>query len=324
MARIRSVHPSLFTDEAWVSCSPLARVLFIGLETDADDQGVFEWKALQIKMRLLPGDTADVPALLCELEAAGLIKPFEVEGRKFGAIRNFRKHQRPQKPTAQHPLPDDMAKYVGLGGETTRPVAEASDSPTVIADQMEDGEGEEEEKEEEQEASPLVDATSFVTLAVAYWNEMATANGLPEAKAVGDPRRKAIGARLKEAGLDGWKAAVDAVEVSKWCRGLKPDSSWRASIDFVARPGKFQGLIEGAFGQDATPGRKVVTKPVSPEEVWRRRLRGLEQAGVWKETEWGPRPPSVHSRCPASILAEFGLAPDPVINLDARRTGAAA
>jgi hypothetical protein len=55
MARIRSVHPSLFTDEAWVSCSPLARVLYIGLLTDADDQGLFEWKPIQIKMRLLAG-----------------------------------------------------------------------------------------------------------------------------------------------------------------------------------------------------------------------------------------------------------------------------
>ena len=68
MARIRSVHPSLFTDEAWVSCSPLARLLYIGLWTDADDQGLFEWKPLQIKMRLLPGDSADVAAMRAALD----------------------------------------------------------------------------------------------------------------------------------------------------------------------------------------------------------------------------------------------------------------
>ncbi len=41
MARIRSIHPGLFTDEAFMALSLLARVVLPGLWTECDDQGVF-------------------------------------------------------------------------------------------------------------------------------------------------------------------------------------------------------------------------------------------------------------------------------------------
>ena len=123
MARIRSIHPSFFTDEACVSCSPLARLLYIGLWTDADDQGLFEWKALQIKMRLLPGDNADANDLLAELTGAGLIAEFSSGGKRFGAIRDFRSYQRPKKPNSVHVLPPEWRTYVGLDSTTSEPEA---------------------------------------------------------------------------------------------------------------------------------------------------------------------------------------------------------
>lgn len=132
MARIRSVHPSLFTDGAWVSCSPLARLLYIGLWTDADDQGVFEWKPLQIKMRLLPGDNADAAKLLEELCAVDLIAGYELGGVQYGAIRNFRRYQRPKKPNSIHPLTPTVAEYVALKAPEFRTGGE-------IPPQMEDG-----------------------------------------------------------------------------------------------------------------------------------------------------------------------------------------
>jgi len=139
MARIRSVHPSLFTDESWVSCSPLARILYVGLWTDADDQGLFEWKPLQIKMRLLPGDAGDVAAMLAEMEDCDLIRSYEVGGKRFGAIGNFRKFQRPQKPNAIHPLPDHLAAYVGISSTGTEQVSDQSATPTGEDKPMEDG-----------------------------------------------------------------------------------------------------------------------------------------------------------------------------------------
>lgn len=115
MARIRSVHPGLWTDESFVSASPLARLLWIGLWGEADDHGVFEWKPLALKMRLAPADGVDMTALLDELESADLIRSFSAEGRRYGAVRNFQKWQSPKKPSYKHPIPDEMLLYVQSG-----------------------------------------------------------------------------------------------------------------------------------------------------------------------------------------------------------------
>lgn len=120
MARIRSVHPGLFTDEAFAALSCEAQIFLIGLWTEADDQGVFEWKPLSLRMRLRPTKDGGVDGLLSELLAANTICIYEIDGRKYGAIRNFRKYQRPKSPNAVHPITSDIGIYTGL----SRPISE--------------------------------------------------------------------------------------------------------------------------------------------------------------------------------------------------------
>jgi hypothetical protein len=114
MARIRSIHDGFFTDEQLVSVSPFARLLFLGLGVQADDKGVFEWKPITLKMRIFPADNVDVPQLLAELQSIDAIRNYEIDGRQYGAIRNFRKFQRPKAPNDVHPIPDDFRIYAGL------------------------------------------------------------------------------------------------------------------------------------------------------------------------------------------------------------------
>ena len=71
MARIRSIHPGIFTDEAFASASMAARMLLIGIWTEAYDDGVFEWKPLTLKMKIFPGDSVDINAVLSELGGSG-------------------------------------------------------------------------------------------------------------------------------------------------------------------------------------------------------------------------------------------------------------
>lgn len=120
MARIRSVHPGLFTDEAFASLSSDSQIFLIGLWTEADDQGVFEWKPLSLRMRLRPTKDGTVDHLLEEIAGANVIQFYEIDGRKYGAIRNFRKYQRPKSPNAIHPITDEIGNYTAL----TRPISE--------------------------------------------------------------------------------------------------------------------------------------------------------------------------------------------------------
>jgi hypothetical protein len=112
MARIRSVHPGLWTDEQFVEISDKAKLLFIAIGSEADDRGVFVWKPISLKMRLRAWDGERVDPLLQEMENVGLITKFEVDGRHYGAIKNFCKWQRPKSPQHIHPCPDTICEFV--------------------------------------------------------------------------------------------------------------------------------------------------------------------------------------------------------------------
>lgn len=142
MARIRSVHPGLFTDEAFASVSMPARVLFIGIWTECDDFGAFEWKPIGLKMRLMPVDNVDVAALLAELVAANMVRQYANDGRQYGLVRNFCRYQRPKKPKAAHFIPIEFRTYVGsepTSGEPEPVEADPVPPKSEISPQMEDG-----------------------------------------------------------------------------------------------------------------------------------------------------------------------------------------
>ena len=157
MARIRSLHPNQWTDEAFVTCSPMARLLAIALRNEADDGGVFAWKPLTLKMRLLPADSVDINLLLEELAGADIIRRYEIDGVHYGAIRNFTLFQKPKFPKTYHPRLPWVPKYCGMKGSGipepsgSPPAALPEDSGNApeIAPQMES----ESESEKERDSS---------------------------------------------------------------------------------------------------------------------------------------------------------------------------
>jgi hypothetical protein len=122
MSRIRSIHPGIWTDEEFMGLSAYARLLLIGLWTEAWDDGVFEWKPLTLKARIFPVDPVDVAALLAELLDAGVIARIESGQKQPGVIKNFQKYQRPKKPNSSGLMRDEWLDYVGA-----KAVPEASD-----------------------------------------------------------------------------------------------------------------------------------------------------------------------------------------------------
>lgn len=145
MARIRSIHPGIFTDEGFASLSMAARVLLLGVWTEADDHGVFEWKPVTLKMRVMPVDNVSIPELLAECERADVLKRF-TSGKSYGLVRNFCRFQRPKKPKYTHPMPPELFLYAGLKDDGSLQVLHQSRTSGEMTPQREDegGEGEEE------------------------------------------------------------------------------------------------------------------------------------------------------------------------------------
>lgn len=111
MARIRTIKPEFWSSEQIVSCCIRARLLFIGMWSFADDNGVLPKSHPRLKMQIFPGDEcsiADLCKLTFELESAGLILDYCVGKEKFWLIIGFKKHQKIEKPTYRFPLPNYM------------------------------------------------------------------------------------------------------------------------------------------------------------------------------------------------------------------------
>lgn len=151
MSRIRSVHPGLYTDEAFVALTMVARVFLPGLWTESDDHGVFEWKPLTLKMKIFPADNVDVNALLAELENADIIRRFMHDGKEYGVARNFCKWQRPKEPRYKHPLPPELRDYIGLKPETSEALGKALPNGGEMSPQREEGGGKKEEEGKKKE-----------------------------------------------------------------------------------------------------------------------------------------------------------------------------
>ncbi len=117
MSRIRSIHPGLWTDVEFVAMTPFARLLYIGIWNECDDKGIFAWSPLQLKMRILPADNIDASALLAEIEAAGSVRRYEIDGKAYGVVKNFAKFQRPKKPNDLYPAPSEALAFAGRSSE---------------------------------------------------------------------------------------------------------------------------------------------------------------------------------------------------------------
>lgn len=117
MPRIRSLHPGQWTDEHFVALTYPARLLALAVRNVADDLGIFEWKPPLLKMQLFPADNIDVAPLLEELRENTIVMKFEVNGKPYGAIRNFTRWQRPKKPSYAHPTTDAVLQFVGAGAK---------------------------------------------------------------------------------------------------------------------------------------------------------------------------------------------------------------
>jgi hypothetical protein len=252
MSRIRSIHPGLWTDEAFVSLSPMARLMLMGIWNECDDMGSFAWSPLTLKMRILPADNADASELLEEMISAGIVMRYETAGKAYGAVRNFCQYQRPKKPNSVHPQTAEVTQWVNANSRESRnseqPVPNELPTSGEIPPQMEDGGWRmEEELETSSDEDSSVEPTPLSESEVLEaWAARMVPQGFPAIRKMTDTRKRQLKARLRDSTIDEWLAAFAAMERSSFLRG-ENDRGWRADFDFLLQPKSFTKLLEGAY-----------------------------------------------------------------------------
>lgn len=102
MARIRSIKPTFWSDEKVAELSRDARLLALGLISNADDEGRFLASAAAISGAVFPHD--DLPAAkikrwLEEVEQAGVVRLYVAGRCEYGYFPRWSKHQKINRPT---------------------------------------------------------------------------------------------------------------------------------------------------------------------------------------------------------------------------------
>jgi len=105
VGKTRNIKPAFFLNEDLGELPALARLLFIGLWTIADREGLLEDRPKQIKLQVLPYDECDVVQLLQFLTSKQFIEQYSVDGVAVIKIVNFRKHQSIHPHEAKSSLP---------------------------------------------------------------------------------------------------------------------------------------------------------------------------------------------------------------------------
>lgn len=103
MARIRSVKPSFWQSGSNAKLSREARLLYIGLWSEADDEGRLIGSIVSLIGNLFPHDADVTPARmkkwLAQLTELGKVIPYDVDGITYLLIPTFTTHQKISHPT---------------------------------------------------------------------------------------------------------------------------------------------------------------------------------------------------------------------------------
>lgn len=117
MARKRMIDPGIWQDEGMAALTPRQQLLYIGLFSNADDEGRLKGGAAGLRL-MLPTLYAgvkdhqiedDVNAVLAQMRQ---LTRYEVDGRQYLAFKNYRHWQSINRPSDSHlPSPTDATEY---------------------------------------------------------------------------------------------------------------------------------------------------------------------------------------------------------------------
>lgn len=134
--RIRSLKPEFWQDERFVGVNLAAQLTYVGLHTQADDEGRQTANTALIKARVFPlvdVTETQIGAWLDELAAAGLIVRYSDAGRAYVAIVSWLEDQRIDRPT-----PSVIPPPPGVPRDSSRGLANAPAGPDRDQDRDQD------------------------------------------------------------------------------------------------------------------------------------------------------------------------------------------
>lgn len=125
MARIRSIKPEFWTSAQVMECSPIARLLFVGMWNFADDAGRMAYSPKTVKAQIFPSDDISIDQikkLIVELSSNGLILIYSADGKEFISITGWHHQKIDKARPSKLPGPFDDGSTTGPREVATDPI----------------------------------------------------------------------------------------------------------------------------------------------------------------------------------------------------------
>ena len=274
MSRIRTIKPEFWSSEQVMSCSPLARLLFIGLWNFSDDHGVHPASCWRLKAEVFPSDdisVEEIGRLIGELIKNKLLYEYLAEERNYWIVTGWKKHQRIEKPTYRFPLPSsDPIENLDDSDNPHRELDERSQNVPIDIDECSatdrkgmEGIGKEKDIREA-DASPgsaSGSKSSANTMEVfSHWQKVM---GHPNAKL--DKKRKSVICRaLRDYGTDALKQAIDGCSKTPHNMGANDSGQRYDDVSLIFRDAEH---IERFMVNALTPPQSVKSKHESVSDI---------------------------------------------------------
>jgi hypothetical protein len=265
MPRIRTIKPELVTDRKLASCSREARLTWLYLITQSDDDGLILGNARQLLGTLFPHDDdvtgATLDAWIAELVAKGLVRwRVTNDDAPVVEIVKWKKHQRIVNPAKPFLLRTLRERSEGDPRETLASVSAHPKSATndqrpttndLVPTTNEQQQGAATTDREHDLDTLQADERATLRAAVVdAWNEMATRIHASKILAIKGQRKTALDARLREP--QWYERALLAIAYLR-------NDPWYAShpdavrFDVFLRPGKVEEYVEKSTVRRSEP-----------------------------------------------------------------------
>lgn len=229
------IDPEFWSDEEIGQWSTACRLFYIGLWNFSDDEGRFKAHDALLRSQIFPYDTKiNIGKLKKEISAK--IQWYEVEGSKYGYIRNFLKHQRIDRPQpSKLPEPPEFDERSTINHGLVPPNLKEDNIREI---NIREGKGE----------------TNEIQTVLSQWNSFAKEIGLETIIKLTDKRKKAIYKRTQEFDFDLQKI-FRHIKESNFLQGHN-DRGWKVDFDFVfCSENNYLKILENKYGNNSKNNR---------------------------------------------------------------------
>lgn len=230
MARKRMIDPNIWQSEDFSKLSTLAKLVFIGLFSLADDEGRGRSNPVYLKSSLFPYEesirSADIDKTLSEISSNMSVIFYSCDGNNYYSLYNWNTWQKIDRPSESKIPEYDKEKMNLLFDEHS-----TNNRRGFVPNK----------KRIEDNKKRIEDNRNDI---VEIYNSLCI--NLPRIQKITDKRKKAIDNFIKEYTLEQFEEICNIANSSEFLTGNN-DRNWKADFDFLMRTDKATAILEGKY-----------------------------------------------------------------------------